>query len=345
MVRVGVVGFGYWGPNLARNFADAPCTELVGICDARPEAAGKAKARHPSAVFTTDFEELLSLPDLDAVAVATPVGSHYDLVMRALEAGKHVLVEKPITASSREAERLVEEAEQRHLVLCVDHTFRFMGAVRKVKELIKAGELGDLYYLDSVRVNLGNYQPDVSVLWDLAVHDLSIVTWWVPRTPRSVSCVAVEHLTGHPADVAYLTLLYDDSFVVHVHVNWLSPVKVRRTLVGGSKKMIVFDDMSPDEKIRVYDRGVELREHPVGANLMPLDYRRTGDIWSPQFDMTEALRAEVEHFARCVEHGEAPISSGRDGLALVQILEAAEESIARQGQAVQLGGVPVGTIS
>lgn len=336
MVRVGVVGYGYWGPNLVRNFAEMNGVEVAAVCDTNPDVLGQLAKRFPAVARTTDYQALLRNPAIDAVVIATPVSTHADLAMGALEAGKHVLVSKPLAANSRDARRVVEEAERRRLVLLVDHTFVYMGAVQKVGELVEAGHLGDLYYFDSVRVNLGLYQHDVSVIWDLAVHDLSIIGSWIPRRPRAVSCLAVGHVESHPEDVAYLTLLYEHSLIAHIHVNWLSPVKIRRTLLGGSKKMVVFDDLDPVEKIKVYDRGITRKSDLVGSELIPIAYRRTGDVWIPQFDMTEALRTEAEHFIRCITEGEAPRTGGRSALQVVEILEAAECSMRQLGRAVPL---------
>jgi predicted dehydrogenase len=294
----------------------------------------KASIRHPGARTSTDYRDVLSDPDVKAVVIATPVDTHATIALDALNAGKHVLVTKPITSTSAEAERIIKEAEKRGLVLMVDHTFVYMGAVQKVREIVRRGDLGDLYYFDSVRVNLGLYQRDVSVLWDLAVHDLSIIDAWIDRTPRAVSCITADHLPGHPADIAYLTLLYDDNLIVHIHVNWLSPVKVRRILLGGSKKMIVFDDLDPVEKIKVYDRGVTPRQDLVSGGLIPLAYRRTGDVWMPEFDLTEALRVEAKHFIRCVHGEEQPRTDAVSAQRIVKIIETAEQSARDGGRAI-----------
>ena len=335
-IRVAVVGYGYWGPNLARNFSDNGKFELAAICDLRSETLTVAGRRHPGATITSDFDNVLSDASIDALAIATPVSTHADLAIRAFQAGKHVLLTKPIANNSSDARKIIGAARKAHRVLLVDHTFVYMGAVQKVAALIRKDELGDLYYFDSVRVNLGLYQQDVSVLWDLAVHDLSILGTWVSNRPTAVSCIATGHLDGHPQDVAYLTLLYQNSFIAHVHVNWLSPVKVRRTLLGGSKKMILFDDLDPVEKIKVYDRGVSLSRNAAVSPRGPLAYRRTGDVWIPQFELTEALQVEVEHFAECVTDGTAPRTDGASALQIVEILEAADRSLKSDGRAVPL---------
>ena len=336
MIKIAVVGYGYWGPNLARNFAETKGAELAAVCDMRPEMLRQAKARFPSLKVTTSFDELLTDSSIDALAIATPVSTHANLALRAIKAGKHVLVEKPLAADSRQAQAVVDAAHKHRRVLLVDHTFVYMGAVRKVKQMLDEKALGELYYYDSVRVNLGLFQHDVSVIWDLAVHDLSIIGYWIPQAPTAVSCLGTAHLKGHPVDVAYLTLLYDHEFIAHIHVNWLSPVKIRRTLLGGKDKTIVFDDLDPIEKIKIYNRGVTRRDDLVGRDKVPLAYRRTGDIWIPQFEMTEALRVEAEHFVRCITESEEPITGGREALRIVHILEAAEESLRRRGAAVDV---------
>ena len=336
MIRMAIVGYGYWGPNLVRNFSETKGAEVAVVCDLRPKVLEQVRTRYPQVRVTTNYEDVLNDDRIDAVALATPVATHASLAIGALQAGKHVLVEKPLAGNWVDARRVVEEAVRHKRVLMVDHTFVYMGAVQKIRQLVASGELGDMLYFDSVRVNLGLYQSDVSVIWDLAVHDLSILQCWIPRTPRAVSCVGVAHLEGHPVDVAYLTLFYEDNLIAHVHVNWLSPVKVRRTLLGGSKKMIVFDDLDPVEKIRVYDRGITKQEDLIGSGQIPIAYRRTGDVWMPQFDMTEALKVEAAHFVKCVTDGERPLTGGEAALQIVEILETAEESMRRQGQALPL---------
>jgi predicted dehydrogenase len=335
-IGIGLVGYGYWGPNLARNFAETKGANIVAICDTREELLSQAKRRHPAAIHTPDFNQMIASDDVDAVVIATPTSSHADLAIRAMRRGKHVLVAKPLAATSVDARSIEMVARETKRVLMVDHTFVYTGAVQKVKELVAQGELGDLFYFDSVRVNLGLFQHDVSVLWDLAVHDLSIIDAWLGRRPRAVSCIAVAHVEGHPQDVAYLTLLYEGNFVAHVHVNWLSPVKVRRTLLGGAKKMVLFDDLDPVEKIKVYDRGITRRADLVGSSQVPLGYRRTGDVWSPQLDMTEALSAEASHFLRCIRGAERPLTNGESAVQIIEILEAAEQSMQELGRAIPL---------
>ncbi|HEY3321441.1 MAG TPA: Gfo/Idh/MocA family oxidoreductase [Planctomycetota bacterium] len=332
---VGVVGFGYWGPNLARNFNEAPGAELVAICDSSEKRRVLAQARYPSARATSNFAELLNDPKVHALAIATPVSSHYELVLAALRAGKHVLVEKPLTTSAEQGQRLVDEAEKRKLVLLVDHTFVYTGAVRKIKELVSGGKLGQIYYYDSVRVNLGLFQHDVNVLWDLAVHDLSIMDFVLDARPTAVSATGMSHVQGEPENIAFMTLFFEGNLVAHIHVNWLAPVKVRRTLIGGSQQMIVYDDLEPSEKIKLYDKGINVATNQESVYHMLVSYR-TGDMWAPNLDSTEGLRTEAAHFVRCVQGGDRPLSGGEAGLRVVKILEAATRSMKEHGQPVPL---------
>ena len=280
--------------------------------------------------MTEDSSAILDDPEIDAVVIATPVSTHYELAKRALEQGKHVLVEKPITRTSAEAEELIELAAARDLVLMVDHTFIYTGAVRKMKELIETGELGELYYFDSVRVNLGVFQHDADVLWDLAPHDLSILTHLIPKPPNYVSAVGVDHIGTGYADMAYLTVYFENSFLAHVHVNWLSPVKVRQILIGGDRRMLVYDDTEPSEKVRVYDSGIKVTtQEGIYARLV--DYR-TGDMWAPKLELREALSTECAHFVDCVRLKKMPVSGGAAGLLVVRMLEAASKSLASRGE-------------
>ena len=332
---VGVIGYGYWGPNLVRNFMETPATQVVGVSDLREERLAPLRRRYPTVETLTDHRDLLSNPRVDAIVIATPVSSHYQLALDALRAGKHVLVEKPLSASADEASRLVEEAARRDRTLMVDHTFVYTGAVRKIHALTTAGALGEIYYYDSVRVNLGLFQHDVDVMWDLAVHDLSIIDYVLPERPVAVAATGMSHFPGQPANMAYLTLFFSGSLIAHVHVNWLSPVKVRRTLIGGSQNMVVYDDLEPSEKLKIYDRGISMNESPESVYTMLVSYR-TGDMSAPQLDITEALRTEAIHFAACIQKGERPISDGRAGLRVVRILEAATRSLAEHGRQIEL---------
>jgi predicted dehydrogenase len=335
MVHFGVIGYGYWGPNMVRNFNEAPGSQVVAISDLRPQRLSLAQNRYPAIKITTDAKELMTDSSIDAMIISTPVSSHFQLALEALQAGKHVLVEKPLTSTVAEAQALIEEAEHRNLVLMVDHTFIYTGAVRKLHDLIASGELGDLYYYDSVRINLGLFQHDVSVLWDLAVHDLAIMDHILPVKPRAVSATGISHISGSPEDIAYLTLFFENHMIAHIHVNWLAPVKIRRTIIGGSRKMIVYNDLEPSETIKVYDKGITINDRADNVYQMLVGYR-TGDMWAPQIDGTEALRTEAIHFLRCIEGAERPLSDGQAGLQIVRILEAATRSMQNRGQPVEL---------
>jgi predicted dehydrogenase len=334
-MKVAVIGYGYWGPNLVRNFAETPGCEVAGVCDLDPQRLTLVHRRYPTMQTCTSCPDLVNDPQVDAVAVATSVSSHFELAMAALKAGKHVLVEKPLAATSEEAARLVDEAERRNLVLMVDHTFVYSGAVRKIRELIDAGEVGDLYYYDSVRVNLGLFQRDVGVLWDLAVHDLAIIDYLLPGRPQSVAAVGIGHVPNVQENIAYLTLLYEPALIAHVHVNWLAPVKVRSTLIGGSRKMIVYDDLQPSEKVKVYDCGVTVQRDSEEAYNTRIGYRM-GDMWAPQLDRTEPLSREVREFMRCIEEGDRPVADGRAGLRVLRVLEGAALSMRQSGRPVPL---------
>jgi predicted dehydrogenase len=335
MLKIGVIGCGYWGPNLVRNFSETAETEVVAVADLDQQRLHRIKARYPAVTVSSDHLTLLSNPDIDAVAIATPVASHYDIAYQALCAGKHVFIEKPLTATVKQGEILIDEAARRNLVLHVDHTFVYTGAVRKIRELVDQGELGDLYYYDSVRVNLGLFQPDVSVIWDLAVHDLSIMDYVFSSAPVAVSATGRNHVEGAPANIAFLTLFFENNAIAHLHVNWLAPVKVRRTLIGGSRKMIVYDDLEPSEKIKVYDKGITLNGSKEKLYKALIDYR-AGDMWAPQLEISEALRVEAQHFARCITEGEKSDSGGQAGLRIVRILEAATRSLAENGCPITL---------
>lgn len=335
MIKVGVIGYGYWGPNLVRNFMEAPGSTVVAVCDLRSERLQSLKVRYPTIRTLTNTAELLADSSVDAIVIATPVTSHFELGMAALKAGKHVLIEKPLAANSEQATQLIEEAARRKRVLMVDHTFVYTGAVRKIRELITANELGDIYYYDAVRVNLGLFQHDVNVIWDLAIHDLSVMDYVLPNKATAVSATGISHIPGQPENVAYITLFFENPQIAHVHVNWLTPVKVRHTLIGGSEKMILYDDLEPSEKVKIYDKGVTLSQSPEAVYEMLVSYR-SGDMWAPRLDATEALQIEAQHFVDCIETGKQPITDGQAGLRLVKIVEAAEQSLRARGQLVEI---------
>jgi predicted dehydrogenase len=331
MLNVGVIGYGYWGPNIVRNLQNLNTASVVGICDKSEASLQRAKRAYPGIQVTTDCSELILSPDVDAVAIVTPVWTHYELAKKALSNGKHIFIEKPFTSNSRQAEELVELAEKNGLTIMVDHTFLFTGAVRKIRQLIDDNVLGKLYYYDSTRVNLGLFQHDVNVLWDLAPHDLSIVDYLIGKKHEAVVATGANHLNGL-ADVAYMTIYYPDNIIAHINVNWLSPVKVRTTLIGGEKKMLVWNDMESDEKVKVYDKGVQLAGRE-GVYEMLVNYR-SGDMWAPRLEVTEALKEELGYFVDCVYNGKKPINDGMAGLRVVAMLEAAELSLAKKGEAV-----------
>lgn len=335
VIRIGVIGYGYWGPNLVRNIQELPDSAVAGVCDLQPDRLEQVARRYPGVATTDDYRALIDDPKVDAVAIAVPVFRHFELAMAALEAGKHVLITKPMTARADEAQRLIEVADQRGLTLMVDHTFVYTGAVRKMREIIDADGIGDLYYYDSVRVNLGLFQSDVDVIWDLAPHDLSILDHLLKVQPGMVSATGMGHVAQRPENIAYLTLFFEQRLIAHIHVNWLAPVKVRRTLIGGSKKMIVYDDLEPSEKVKIYDKGLVFGDEDEDRYTHLIGYR-TGDLWCPKLDMTEALETEVNHFVACIEQSARPLSDGLAGLRVVRVLEAAQQSMRANGRPVEL---------
>jgi predicted dehydrogenase len=333
MIRVGIIGYGYWGPRIARNFHGLDGCELSVICDKSPDALKRAQKAHPGVAVTSDIAEVISSPHIDAVAVITPVWTHFELAKAALENGKHVFVEKPFTSTTCQAEELIELAARKKLKIMVDHTFLFTGAVKKLRQLIDDGSLGKLYYYDSTRVNLGLFQHDVNVLWDLAPHDLSIMDYLIDARPDAVVATGQKHLNCHE-DVAYITIYFGDSMIAHLNVNWLSPVKVRTTLLGGEKKMVVWNDVEADEKVKVYDKGVDITNGQSVYELL-VSYR-SGDMYSPKIDQTEALTAEAKYFINCIQKDETPFNDGQAGLRVVKLLEAADRSLKERGKAVTL---------
>jgi predicted dehydrogenase len=335
MVQVGVIGYGYWGPNLVRNLMEIPDCSVVAICDRREDRLAMASRRCPSARVTTEADSVIDDPSIVVVVVATPVASHYDLAWTALRKGKHVLVEKPLTTSSAQADVLIEEAKRQKRILMVDHTFAYTGAVREIKSLISSGELGKIHYLDSVRINLGLFQHDVNVLWDLAVHDLSIADHVLSEPVAGVAAQAFRHFPGQPANLAYLTLAYESGTVAHVHVNWLAPVKMRRTVLAGSRKMVVYDDLEPSDKVKVYDTGVDLVDDESSLHKMLVSYR-VGEMRAPRVDLGEALGTEMRHLLDCVKHGRVPLTDGCSGRRVVKLLELAQRSIDLDGMMVRV---------
>jgi predicted dehydrogenase len=335
MIKVGVIGYGYWGPNLVRNFMAAPGSAVTRVCDLREERLAPLQKLYPGIKTCNNSNELVNDPQIDAVVIATPVSSHFELALAALKAGKHLLVEKPLAATSDQARQLIDEAARRNLILQVDHTFVYTDAVRKIRELISSGQLGDIYYYDAVRVNLGLFQHDVNVIWDLAIHDLSVMDYVLPAKPVAISTTGISHIPGQPENVAYITLFFSGAQIAHVHVNWLTPVKVRHTLIGGSEKMILYDDLEPSEKVKIYDKGINVTPRPEDVYKMLVSYR-SGDMWAPRLDNTEALQTEALHFIDCVENNRRPETDGAAGLRMVQMIEAAEMSLRDRGRLIEL---------
>jgi predicted dehydrogenase len=336
MLRFGVIGYGYWGPNIVRNLRSIDGCEVVGVCDQTPAARKRIQAANPGVSVYSDSNELIKSPNVDAIAVITPVWTHYDLAKAALENGKHVFVEKPFTSNAVQAEELINLAEQKHLQIMVDHTFLFTGAVRKIQKLLNDDALGKLYYYDSTRVNLGLFQHDCNVIWDLAPHDLSIMNHLLHKDAEAISATGQAHLNGHE-DIAFITAYFPDKMIAHVNVNWISPVKVRTTLIGGEKKMLVWNDLEADEKLKIYDKGVDVKSQEGVYNLL-VSYR-SGDMWAPQVEQVEALKLELGYFVECITKGEAPFNDGRAGLKVVRMLEAASESLAKRGELVYVNRV------
>lgn len=340
MINVGVIGYGYWGPNVARNFSQTPGARVVAISDADDGSLKRAGQSYPGVRTSRDCRELVTATDVDAIAIVTPVSSHFELAKAALMNGKHIFVEKPFTASAAQAEQLIELAEQKGLKIMVDHTFLFTGAVKKIKELIDDDVLGDLYYFDSTRVNLGIFQRDVNVVWDLAPHDLSIMDYLIEKEPTAVMATGVAHFNNQLEDVAYITVYFPGNVIAHLNVNWLSPVKIRTTLIGGQKKMLVWNDLVSDEKIRVYDKGVEGvggldAESKESSYGLRVSYR-SGDMWAPRVNQVEALQGEAAYFVECINNNVTPKNDGRAGLRVVRMLEAIVKSLKLGGTLVRL---------
>ncbi len=332
-MNFGVIGYGYWGPNIVRNLVSLEDSQVLAIADTSAAARVRAQKAYPGIRVTESATEVITSPEIDAIAVISPVWTHYDLTKASLENGKHVFVEKPFTSTTAQAEELINLASQKNLKIMVDHTFLFTGAVRRIAQLIDEGALGNLYYYDSTRVNLGLFQHDINVIWDLAPHDLSIMDYLLKTSPEAVVATGEGHLNGHE-DVAFMTLYFPDKVIAHINVNWLSPVKVRTTLIGGEKRMLVWNDLEADEKLRIYDKGVDITTRE-GVYQMLVSYR-SGDMWAPQLEQVEALRQEMVYFVECVTSGKEPFNNGAAGLRVVRMLEAASESLKKRGALVRL---------
>jgi predicted dehydrogenase len=333
MIRIGVIGYGYWGPNVVRNFHSLDEGRVHAICDINPVALDRARHAYPALRLTRDSSELVTSAHIDAIAVATPVWTHFELAKASLENGKHVFVEKPLASTAAQAEELIELAARKNLKIMVDHTFLFTGAVQKIGQLIDEGVLGNLYYYDSTRVNLGLFQHDVNVVWDLAPHDLSIMDYVIQEKPDAIIATGERHLNGF-VDVAFMTVYFPGKIIGHINVNWLSPVKVRTTLIGGEKKMLVWNDLEADEKIKVYDKGVQLT-NGHGVYELLVSYR-SGDMWAPKVEPVEALRTELAYFLDCILNDKRPFNDGMAGLRVVKMLEAADQSLKERGKIIPL---------
>lgn len=333
VIRIGVVGYGFWGPNVVRNLHGLEGARLVAVCDKSPAALRRVRHTYPGVSVCSDSQDILASTHIDAVAIVTPVWSHYELAKAALENGKHVFIEKPFTSTVAQAEELIELAATRNLTIMVDHTFLFTGAVRKIRELVDDGTLGSLFYYDSTRLNLGLFQHDINVIWDLAPHDLSIVDYLIQEKPEAIVATGEKHLNGH-VDVAYLTIYFPGNIIAHINVSWLCPVKVRTTLIGGGKKMLVWNDLEADGKIKVYDKGADLNHH-AGRHERPVSYR-SGDMWAPKLEPTEALRVELAYFVECIVNSNRPFNDGVAGLRVLKMLEATEKSLQERGKTIYL---------
>lgn len=338
MIKIGVIGYGYWGPNLVRNFAEIPDAVITSVADLSPRRLNMVQNRYPGIRVTKQYQDLLADRSIDAILVATPVSTHFELGMEVLRSGKHLWLEKPMAETSQQARKLIDEAEKRKRVLIVDHTFIYTGAVRRMSDLIKSGELGQIYYYDSTRINLGLFQRDTNVISDLAVHDFSILDYLLREQPVAVSAVGTNHFPDTPENLAFITLFYDSGIIAHANVSWLAPVKVRQIHIGGSKKMITYDDLQSSEKVKVYDKGISFTDDPKEIYEMRVGYR-TGDMWAPRLDSTEALRVEGEHFLDCIENDKTPLSDGSLGLRVVELIEAATRSMNERGRSVLVNGV------
>lgn len=333
MLRIGVIGYGYWGPNIVRNFGFAEGACVTAICDRSASSLARARKNYPGLTVTEESRDITASPEIDIVTVITPVSTHYAIAKEALLNGKHVFVEKPFTSTAAQAEELIELAEKKNLRIMVDHTFLFTSAVRKIREIIDGNVLGDLYYYDSTRVNLGLFQHDVNVIWDLAPHDFSIMDYLIRFKPLAVAATGRAHINSRE-DIAYIMVYFERNVIAHINVNWLSPVKLRTTLIGGERKMLVWNDVNADEKIKVYDRGVEITSSEGIYDLL-VNYR-SGDMWAPKVDQNEALRNETQYFIECVKDGKTPFNDGQAGLRVVRMLEACDESVKNNGKMVEI---------
>jgi predicted dehydrogenase len=333
-INIGIIGYGYWGTNIVRNFFNAANCTVSMVADGRPERLAHLAKAFPSVKRVSEGEEIIKSPDVDAVVIATPVFTHYALAKKALENGKHVLIEKPMTSSVAEADELINLAAQKNLLLMVDHTFLYTGAIQKMKEIIDNQVIGTPRYFDSARINLGLFQPDVNVLWDLAPHDISILIYLINKKPASINATGISHTKNSIENIAYMTVNYDSDFIAHFNCSWTSPVKVRQTLIGGDKKMIVYNDLEPSEKVRVYDTGYN-HKTDEDKNMIMVDYR-TGDVYIPKLSSQEALAGVANDFIQSIISQMEPLANAFLGMKVVQILEASQTSIKNNGKEVKI---------
>ena len=334
MLNFAVIGFGYWGPNIVRNLAGIKDARVKMICDRDPLALQRAKSLYPHIECTSHIDDVFKSNQIDIVAIITPVSTHFEIAKKALEYGKYIFVEKPFTATSQQAQTLISSARKKNLIIMVDHTFLFTGAVRKIKELMVKKTLGDLHYYDSTRVSLGLFQHDVNVIWDLAPHDFSILDYIVNEKPTALTAQGMDHFGAGQENIAYITLYFKSRFIAHINVNWLSPVKVRTTLIAGQKRMLVWDDLETDEKIKLYDKGVKV-QNKESLYQMLIDYR-SGDMWSPRVKYGEALSVELNYLVHCIKKNKIPLNDGESGLRVVQLLEASDKSLKNKGKLIKL---------
>lgn len=333
-MNIAIIGYGYWGPNLVRNFTNALNSKVTHVVDFRSERLSIVNKMYPSVETTNNVDEVINSTKVDAVVIATPVFTHFEIAKKALLRGKHVLLEKPMTPTVAQALELIELANKMNLLLMVDHTFLYTGAVRKMKELIEKKELGTINYFDSTRINLGLFQPDVNVLWDLAPHDISILMYLINEKPVSVNATGISHTNNGIENIAYLTTNYNSNLLAHFNCSWSSPVKLRNTLVGGDKKMVLFNDLEPSEKLRVYDTGYNYKTDEEKNKLL-VDYR-TGDVYIPKLEMKEALLEMANDFVQSIINKKQPVSSALLGLEVIKVLEASQASIKSNGKEIKL---------
>ena len=333
-INIAVVGLGYWGPNIVRNFYSVENARVVSVCDKESKALRRTERYYPGIKTTTDYDDIVSSSEVDAIAIVTPVSTHYELAIKALKNGKHVFIEKPFTSTVDQAKELIEIADRKNLIIMVDHTFLFTGAVKKIKEIVDDNILGELYYYDSTRINLGLFQHDVNVIWDLAPHDFSIMDYIVNEKVEAIMATGKKHFCNGFEDVAFVTVYFTNKLIGHFNINWISPVKIRTTLIGGEKKMLVWNDLEADEKVKVYDKGVKI-ENREGVYDLLVRYR-SGDMWAPRVEQFEALKVETEYFIDCVLNNQVPFNDGRAGLRIIKILEATNESLKYNGKMIKL---------